>query len=74
MMEKMFDFLRAALSLITCALLSAVFFARKDQKYKKIDEAEGMCFGTVMSRSFGKNMVLSPDMLSGLVEEPVSKR
>ena len=76
-MEKVFDFIRAALPWIVMGLLLAVYFARCAGKKKKEEQtgdygAEGMClgmcFGTALGAAFGNNIAigLSLGMLFGL--------
>ena len=76
-MEKVFDFIRAALPWIIMGLLLAVYFARCAGKKKKEEQtgdygAEGMClgmcFGTAIGTAFGNNITigLPLGMLFGL--------
>ena len=76
-MEKVFDFIRAALPWIVMGLLLAVYFARCAGKKKKEEQtgdygAEGMClgmcFGTAIGTAFGNNIAigLPLGMLFGL--------
>ena len=72
-MEKVLDFLRAALPWIAVGLLLAVFFARDTRKKKKDEQTgdygtEGMCFGTAIGTSLGNNtgLGISLGMLIGL--------
>ena len=66
-MEKVFDFIRAALPWIVMGLLLAVYFARCAGKKKKEEQtgdygAEGMClgmcFGTAIGTAFGNNIAI----------------
>ena len=76
-MEKVFDFIRAALPWIVMGLLLAVYFARCAGKKKKEEQtgdygAEGMClgmcFGTAIGIALGNNIGIgiSLGMLIGL--------
>ena len=76
-MEKVFDFIRAALPWIVMGLLLAVYFARCAGKKKKEEQTGdystegmclGMCFGTAIGTAFGNNIAigLPLGMLFGL--------
>ena len=75
-MEKMTDFLSAALPWICMGLLLAIFFAqsaRKEKENKKNDNygteglALGMCFGVAIGTALGSNtgIGLTLGMLAG---------
>lgn len=77
-MEKITDFMSAALPWICMGLLLAVFFARSARKKKEKTEKDncgtegmalGMCFGVAIGTSLGSNtgIGLTLGMLAGLV-------
>lgn len=60
-MEKVLDFLRAALPWIAVGLLLAVFFARDTRKKKKDEQTgdygtEGMCMGMYLGIAIGTSL------------------
>ena len=76
-MEKVIDFIQAALPWIAIGLFLAVLFARRAGKKKKVEQCDdygtegmglGMCFGTAIGAALGNNtgIGISLGMLIGL--------